>query len=286
MEWLNKMNDAIDYIEENLAHDISFEKAAKIACFSTYHFQRLFSSIIEVPLSEYIRRRRLTLAAFDIQTSDIKIIDVAYKYGYESPEAFSRAFKKLHGVMPISARASGVSLKTFPRVTFSISIKGDKEMNYRIEKREAFEVFGKYEEVSIVHEKAFEQVPKFCNQCDEDGTVATINQVLGRFNDTYTMSALFDYGESTFKYMLCNYLPPDLKVPAEFTKLSVPSHMWVIFDVPNGEMQTLWKRIFTEWFPTSEYEAVEGIQFEMYYGLAKHQNGFGEIWVPVKKKVS
>lgn len=284
MDWLNRINKAIDYIESNLADKISYDQAAQIACCSTYHFQRMFSFITDVTLSEYIRRRRLTLAAFDLQTSDIKVIDVAYKYGYESPEAFSRAFKKLHGVMPISARDIGVALKAFPKMTFSISIKGDTEMNYRIEQRGTFEVFGVCAEISTDQEKAFEQVPLFCKKCDDDGTTDTINNLLGRFHDNYTISALYDYSETTFKYMLCNYLPKGLSIPAGFTTLSVPSTTWAIFNVPEGEIPSIWKRIFTEWFPTSEFEAIEGIQFEMYYGLATHKNGFSEIWIPVKKK--
>ena len=284
MDWLNRMNNAIDYIESNLADSISYDKAAQIAYCSTYHFQRMFSSIADVPLSEYIRRRRLTLAAFDLQTSSIKVIDVALKYGYESPEAFSRAFKKLHGVMPVSARDIGVALKAFPKMTFSISIKGDTAMNYRIEKREAFDVFGIYTEISTDQEKAFAQVPMFFKRCDDDGTTDTINHLLGRFDDNYTISALYDYSETKFKYMLCNYLPKGLSIPARFTTLSVPATTWTIFDVPGCEMQSFWKRIWTEWFPTSEFEAMEGIQFEMYYGLANHKNGFGEIWIPVKKK--
>ncbi|ACL76998.1 AraC family transcriptional regulator [Ruminiclostridium cellulolyticum] len=284
MDWLNRMNKAIDYIESNLADKISYNKAAQIACCSTYHFQRMFSSITDVPLSEYIRRRRLTLAAFELQTSDIKVIDVAFKYGYESPEAFSRAFKKLHGVMPTSARDIGISLKAFPKMTFSISIKGDTEMNYRIEQREAFNVFGVYTEISTDQEKAFDQVPLFFKRCDDDGTTDAINNLLGRFDDNYTISALYDYSETTFKYMLCNYLPKDLSIPSRFTTLVVPPSTWAIFDVPECETQSIWKRIFTEWFPTSEFEAIEGIQFEMYYGLAKHKNGFCEIWIPVKKK--
>lgn len=284
MDWLNRMIKAIDYIESNLADRISYDKAAQIACCSTYHFQRMFAAITDVPLSEYIRRRRLTLAAFDLQTSDIKVIDVALKYGYESHEAFSRAFKKLHGVMPTSARDIGVSLKAFPKMTFSISIKGDTEMNYRIEERESFDIFGVYTEISTDQEKAFDQVPLFCKKCDDDGTTDTINNLLGRFDDNYTISALYDYSETTFKYMLCNHLPKGLSIPPRFTTLSVPSSTWAIFDVSNLEMQSIWKRIFSEWFPTSEYEAIEGIQFEMYYGLAKHKNGFGEVWIPVKKK--
>jgi AraC family transcriptional regulator len=284
MDWLKRMNNAMDYIESNLAEEISYDKVAQIACCSTYHFQRMFSFITDVPLSEYIRRRRLTLAAFELQTSNIKVIDAAFKYGYKSPEAFSRAFKKVHGIMPISARDIGVVLKDFPKMTFSITIKGDVEMNYRIEERKAFEVFGSYTKVSIDHEKAFKKVPLFFEKCDEDGTTDTINDILGRFHDNHTISALYDFSETDFKYMICNYLPKGLSVPSNFTKLSVPSSTWVIFDVPECKMQSTWKRIWSEWFPTSEFESIKGIQFEMYYGLAKHNNVFGEIWIPVKKK--
>lgn len=283
MDWLDRMNNVIDYIEAKLADEISYEEAARIACCSTYHFQRMFAFITDVPLSEYIRRRRLTLAAFELQTSDIKVIDVALKYGYESPEAFSRAFKSLHGVMPTSARNFGVTLKTYPKMTFSISIKGDKEMKYRIEQREAFEVFGLFTEISTDSDEAFKQVPAFCKKCDEDGTVDEMNELLGRLDDNYTISALYDYSDTTFKYMICNYLPKGLSLPKKFSTLSVPKTTWVIFDVPGFEMQSVWKRIWSEWFPTSEYEVAEGIQFEMYYGLARHENGFGEIWIPVKK---
>src|SRR5690606_17230453 len=103
MDWLNRMNSAMEYVETHLSEEIEYEQVARIACCSTYHFQRMFSFITGLPLSEYIRRRRLTLAAFELQQSNTKVIDTALKYGYESPEAFSRAFKKLHGVMPSSA---------------------------------------------------------------------------------------------------------------------------------------------------------------------------------------
>lgn len=284
MDWLKRINEAIEYIEANLDDTISYDKAAQFACCSTYHFQRMFSSITDVPLSEYIRRRRMTLAAFDLQTSDTKVIDVALKYGYESPEAFSRAFKKLHGILPTVARDIGVTLKAYPRISFSISMKGDSEMKYRIVQRKAFEVFGVNKEIDAEQEKAFKQVPEFFKQCDEDGTTDTLNELLGRFHDNYTISALYDREDTKFKYMLCNYFPKDLSIPSGFTTLSVPQSTWVIFDVPNSDMQSVWKRIWSEWFPTSEYEAIEGPQFEMYYGLATHNNGFGEIWIPVRRK--
>jgi len=284
MDWIESMNAAMDYIESSLAEKISYDRAAQLACCSTYHFQRMFSYITGVSLSEYIRRRRLTLAAFELQTGSCKVIDVALKYGYESPEAFSRAFKKMHGIMPVSARATGVSLKAYPKMTFQITIKGDVEMNYRITEREAFQVFGVYTEISTDMEKAFEQVPQFFGKCDEDLVPDEINALLGRFNDNHTISALYDHSETTFKYMLCNFLPKGLSVPDKFTVLDVPASTWAVFDAPDSDIQPMWRRIWAEWFPTSGYESVAGAQFEMYYGLASHENIFGEIWIPVKKK--
>ena len=284
MDWLDSMNTAMDYIESHLADEISYDRAAQLACCSTYHFQRMFSYITGVPLSEYIRRRRLTLAAFELQTGGAKVIDTALKYNYESLEAFSRAFKKLHGVMPVSARDIGVSLRAYPKMTFHITIKGDAEMKYRITQREAFQVFGVYTDISTDMEKAFEQVPQFFKKCDEDLVPDEINALLGRFHDNYTISAIYDHAETTFKYMLCNYLPKGITVPEKFTLLNVPASTWIVFDVPECEMQAMWRRIWSEWFPTSGYESVEGVQFEMYYGLASHQNGFGEIWIPVTRK--
>lgn len=283
MDWLDRMNNAMNYIESNLAEDISYDKAAQIACCSTYHFQRMFSFITDIPLSEYIRRRRLTLAAFELQTSKIKVIEVALKYGYRSPEAFTRAFKNLHGVIPISARNKGVSLKAYPRMTFSISIKGDIEMNYRIEQKESFEVFGVYDIISRKMEKAFVEVPKFCIKCDGDGTVDNMNELLGRSHDSMLHAALYDYTDTNFKYMICYHVFEGAKIPNKYTRLHVPALTWAIFPEPKCEMQNLWKRIYTEWFPTSEYEQVEGPTFEMYYGLAN--NASGEIWIPVRKKL-
>lgn len=142
MEWLERLNYAIDYIEEHLAEEIRYDEAAKIACCSTFHFQRMFSYIAGVPLSEYIRRRRMTVAAFELQQSAVKVIDLALRFGYDSPTAFNRAFQGVHGVPPTAAKETGVALNTYPRISFHISIKGDAKMDYRIEKKEAFRIVG------------------------------------------------------------------------------------------------------------------------------------------------
>ncbi|MDF2568072.1 MAG: hypothetical protein K0R90_1528, partial [Oscillospiraceae bacterium] len=142
MEWLENLNQAISYIEENLEEDIDLNRVSQIACCSTFHFQRMFSYIASVPLSEYIRRRRMTSAAFELQNSDIKVIDLALKYGYESPTSFARAFQSVHGVPPSAARTEGIHLKAYPRISFLITIRGDAEMNYKIEKKDAFRIVG------------------------------------------------------------------------------------------------------------------------------------------------
>lgn len=284
MDWLDRMNSAMEYIETNLADTILFDEIAQRACCSTYHFQRMFPFITGVSLSEYIRRRRLTLAAFELQTTASKVIDVAMKYGYDSPEAFARAFKNLHGIMPISARDTGVSLKAYPRMSFHISIKGDVEMNYRIEQRGSFEMFGVYGFINADQKTAFSEVPQFRIKCDDDGSVDLMNDLLGRFGDTMLHAALYDHTKESFKYMVCYHLPKGLEIPERFTKLSVPTLTWAIFPEPQCDMQKLWERIYSEWFPTSEYEQVEGPSFEMYYGMARHGNISGEIWIPVKKK--
>ena len=129
MEWLKHMNDALAYMEDNLDGEISIEKAAQLARCSQYHFQRMFSYIIGVPLLEYLRRRRLTKAAFDLQGGD-KVIDVALRYGYDSPTAFNRAFQAMHGISPRAAQKPDIMLKAFPRVSFQITIKGVTEMDY------------------------------------------------------------------------------------------------------------------------------------------------------------
>ena len=125
MEWFERLNSAMQYIEENIDQEIDFEEIAKIACCSVYHFQRMFSFITDVPLSEYIRRRRLTLAAFELQNSDIRIIDLALKYGYETHESFSRAFQKLHGTTPRPRLEPWeLSLKPIHAYPFRFQLKG------------------------------------------------------------------------------------------------------------------------------------------------------------------
>lgn len=126
MDLLKNMNAAMKYIEENLTYEIDFKMVARIAQCSEYYFKRMFSFLAGMTLSEYIRRRRLSLAAFELNKSNIKIIDVAMKYGYNSPDSFTRAFQNFHGITPTEARNYGQYLKAYPPMTFQLSINGGK----------------------------------------------------------------------------------------------------------------------------------------------------------------
>ena len=213
MDWLENLNRAMDYIEGHLEGEISYDRAAQLAGCSKYHLLRMFPYLTGVSLSEYIRRRRLTLAAFALQDGGLKVIDAALQYGYESPEAFSRAFKALHGVSPDQAKRGDGALAACPRMSFHISVKGENQMKYRMTHREGFRVFGVWAEVSSDMQAAFQQVPAFCRRCDKDGTVDKLNHLLGRFSDNYTLSALYGHTEDSFRYMLCNFLPQGLALP-------------------------------------------------------------------------
>lgn len=178
MDSLENMNKALSYIEENLTNGIDYREMARIACCSEYHFKRMFSFLSGVTLSEYIRRRRLTLAAFDLKSRDVRVIDVAIKYGYQSPDSFARAFQLLHGVTPTEARNQGYSLKAYPRMTFQLSIKGGTEMKYRIEEKEAFRVVGLKKRIKLVPTGSNPEIVEMWETISEE----TSNQIMGLSN--------------------------------------------------------------------------------------------------------
>ena len=177
MEWIERLNTAMTYIEEHLTEEMDYEQLGKIACCSSYHFQRMFSYMAGVPMAEYIRRRKMSLAAAELASGE-KVLDVALKYGYDSPTSFNRAFQKIHGVTPSEAKAGGVSVKAFPPISFKISIKGEAEMNYRIEKKEAFRIIGVSEPLEQEIEKNFETVPKMWQKAAMEGTVLKLSTLI------------------------------------------------------------------------------------------------------------
>ena len=285
MDWLDSMNKAIEYIELNLDNEISYEKASRIACCSVFHFQRMFSYIAGVPLSEYIRRRKMTLAAFDLQSTDDLIIDLSLKYGYESPTAFNRAFQGIHGISPSQARKTGTELKAYPKISFTISIKGEEQMNYRIVKKEEFRIVGVKEHYEMNVDEAFAKVPLFWQKTTLEGKVGEILSMMNR--EPYGLLGVSTcMNGKDFDYYIA--VASDLPLTDNMVEYKVPAGTWAIFDcigaMPDA-IQSLQKRIVTEWLPTSGYEYANAPDIEVYYeGNQKAADYKCEVWLPIVKK--
>ena len=285
MDWLTRMNAAIDYIEANLAGTIEMSVAARGAYCSEYHFSRMFAFITDIPLSEYIRRRRLTLAGFELKNSDAKIIDVANKYGYDSPNSFTRAFMALHGVTPSQARKPGTQLKSFSRISFTIAIRGDTSMDYRIVNEGEKVVFGY--SLTTKGSDSYNTVPAFIDDCEEKRLTNKIVEAGHGNEKTLLDSVVWDTDDGMMKYMLCLDMPEG-GVPDEFEVYTIPARTWAVFPLvieKPGEdsIISVWKRIFPEWFPNSGYEMDSGPRQERCH-FREDGKMVVEAWVPVVKK--
>jgi len=290
MNWYERMNKAIDYIEENLCGDIIFDEIAKIVCQSSVNFQRTFSIVTDISVFEYIRRRKMTLAAFDLQNSNEKVIDISLRYGYESPEAFTRTFKETHGASPSNARKYGLPLKAYPRITFLLSIKGAAAMEYMIENKEAFSVFGIEGVFTTDDGKNLKDIPRFWQDCMEDGRldklIKSTNESLSRIH------AICDYrktGGNTFPYMLFAYRTKNCKTDG-FTQVDVPAATWAIFksekhtqEQTADVVQSLVKRVYTDWLPTASYKKIDGYELELYF-VSDIDKYYAETWIRVEPK--
>ncbi len=171
MEWIERLNNTMDYIENHLTDTIDYEQLGRIACCSAYHFQRMFTYMAGATLSEYIRRRKMSLAAVDLQGGDAKVIEIAAKYGYNSPTAFNRAFQAVHGIAPSAVKNEGVSVKSFPPLTFQITVKGAEELTYHIETKDAFRIIGVSAPLHQEIEKNFSIVPDMWQNAVQNGTL-------------------------------------------------------------------------------------------------------------------
>ena len=300
MDWLTRMNCALDYVENNLLSEIDMDVVAQRACCSSYNFQKMFSFITEISLVEYIRRRRLTLAAFEIQNSDVKIIDIALKYGYESPVSFTRAFQTLHGIVPSLVRDGGVILKAYPRISFQISIKGDSEMEYRIERKEAFDIFGIEIIGSSTGDESYKSPAQLWQRCHREGVYEKLFKDSGDLplfmpQDLCKIHGAVNYRKTeknTFPYMICSFIGNNSKTEG-YSMVHIPAQTYVVFPSKKFKwdedlliiLNTLQKRFYSEWLPTSNYEKIDAAEFEIYGGTKEY--GYIELWYPiVRKKVN
>ena len=280
MDWLKSWNEALDYLEENLDKEISLEELGRLAGCSTYHFQRMFSYLAGVPLKEYIRRRRMTRAAADLRTGE-KVLHVALRYGYDSPTAFNRAFQAVHGIPPSAAREPGAAVKSFSPLRFTITIKGVEEMEYRIEKREAFRIVGVSAPLDTDLEKNFAVVPQLWGKAASDGTIPRLAGMMdGQPMGLLGVSACG--GGEDWRYWIA---VASSQPAGGFQEYAVPAATWAVFpgEGPSASLQELERRIITEWLPASGYEYGNAPDIEVYLN-ADPNNAKYEVWIPVVKK--
>ncbi|MBU3098943.1 AraC family transcriptional regulator [Clostridium sp. DSM 17811] len=284
------LNNTLEYIERNLDTALNIDDISKVACSSRYHFQRVFHALTGFTVTQYIKNRRLTLAAEELVATDKRVIDIALKYGYESPEAFTKAFKRLHGISPSALKKLNGKIKAFPKLSFQISIKGEFEIIYTIVEKEAFKVFGAEFATTRVDDAAYREIPKFISKIFEDGTHDRINEILG--NPKGTLLNGFHYGfeeDGTRKYIM-GAEQFEKYIPDEFTILEVPKLTWAVFEgngaVPNNLIiHDIWRRIYSEWFPSSGFEQVKGPCIEKNFWDDKNPGEYKcEVWIPVKIK--
>ncbi|MDO3410017.1 GyrI-like domain-containing protein [Saccharibacillus sp. CPCC 101409] len=290
MDMLKNMNDAMAEIERRLGEEIDLGRIARIACCSEHHFRRMFSFLAGVTLPEYIRRRRLTLAAMELHSGESRILDLALKYGYGSPDSFARAFRELHGIMPSAARGSGVTLKAYPPLTFRLTIEGGDPMQYRIVEKEAFRIVGIMKRVPIVFAGPNPDIEAMWRGLDEERI-----RELAELSDTepggiVSASANFSEGRMEEKGGLDHYIgaATTREAPDGPASLDVAAGSWAVFETVGGfpeTTQSTWGRIYSEWLPSADYEVAEGPEILWTERRdPKLPDYRSEIWIPVRRK--
>lgn len=285
MEWIEAIGKAIQYIEEHITEDLTVERIAEHVNTSSFYFQRGFAMLCGFTISEYIRNRRLALAGNDLAAGKEKIIDIALKYGYDSPDSFTRAFTRFHGVTPITARKESVMLKTFAPLKIRLLLEGGYFMDYKIVKKEAFTVIANAKTFS--YEGAGETVPRFWQEHFRDGKGKTVMGMYGINIDE-------KMGQDTFEYLIADPYNPVAEVPEGFITKVIPAFTWAVFPcrgaMPDA-LQGVNKKIFSEWLPAlKDYQFAAGYCVEYYDDPEKYAEGtldknyYCEIWIPIKQK--
>lgn len=286
MNWIESISRAIEYIEDNIMNEISIEDIAQYACISPFYFQKGFSMLCGYTVGEYIRKRRLSLAGKELLSTHHKVIDIALKYGYDSPDSFTRAFVRFHGVTPISVRKEQKMIKIFAPLRINFTLKGGYTMNYRIVEKEAFTVMGISRKLK--YENAMIEVPKLWQDFIMRGMNKHICGMYG-INMDLTMG-----GSEEFEYMIADQQDSSIELLDEFITKEIPKHTWAIFACigpSHKTIQDINTKIFTEWLPNcKDYEIAEGYNIEMYSDASQYPKGvldehyYCEIWIPVKRK--
>lgn len=288
MDWTRSFQRSIDYIEENITEPLEIGEIARQMNISPFYYQKIFSIICGFSVGEYIRNRRLALAGSELARSDEKIIEIALKYGYDTPEGFTRAFVKFHGVSP-SAAKKGSPIRSYARLSVTITMKGGSIMDYKVVQKQAFKVIEKRTVQSVSENENLRTIPKFWEQAKADGTVEKLLELSPDKENVFGICYAKPHSsESTFDYSIAAVIDDSAEIPSGFTANVIPARTWIVFECTGAmpdAIQQLWHRICTEFFPSSSYEPTYEMDIEAYKdGDMSSPDYRSEIWVPVKDK--
>ncbi len=290
MDWTVRMNAAIDYIEENLAGNIDYSKAAEKAFCSTFHFQRMFLAVYGTTPAEYVRRRRLTLAVTELSLDSSRVIDIALKYGYESPDAFTRAFRNIHGVTPTAAREPGVKLTAYPRISFQIQLTGGNDMEYRIIETPAFNIAMISRKFTNIGGQNLMDIPTWWGEFRKSPDCAAFAALSGKKSGPLTGGTMLGicFGEEKtgeFYYGIAVELPEGASA-GKFKMMEVPATPWAVFECLLPDFQETSTKVFRDWYMATGNEHTGGPDLEVYLdmGTVSDEEMRCQIWAPVKKK--
>jgi AraC family transcriptional regulator len=277
----------MEYIERHLDQPIEVAELARIAVTSEYHFRRMFSALAGIPLSEYIRRRRLTVAGAEVLAGERTLLDVAVRYGYSSGEAFARAFRALHGVGPGEARRSGAALRSQPRMSFRLIVEGSSTMRYRVVEKEQFRVVGKKARVPLVHEGMNPAIVAFVRSIGQE----TLQRMEGLSDQdpqgiVNVSDNVADGREEGTELDYYHGVVTGAAAPEDMDTLTVPAGMWAVFE-SSGEfpltLQYLWRDVFTQWFPANPYRSRPGPEILRTRLSQDASEADAELWIPVER---
>lgn len=275
--WIDGIQNAITYIEENITGDLHIEDIAARSYVSAFHFQRIFSVLCGVTVGEYIRKRRLTLAAQELSRENDKVINIAMKYGYDSPDSFARAFSRFHGVSPSAATKKGARLRAYAPLHIKISMEGGTMLEYTIAEKQTFTIMGRARKCNT--DTSYDEIPKFWQEHlgSEERQV-----VCGMYG------ICMDVDGKIFDYLIAdNYIPWN-EIPDGYVTKVIPAGTWAIFPC-HGEhpkaLQDVNTKIWSEWLPNcKEYKLGGNYNIELYAPPAeKVEDTYSEIWIPIEK---
>lgn len=285
---MERLNLAIASLEDQLEGEVDVRRASRIALMSEHHFRRMFSTLAGMPLSEYVRRRRMTLAAASVVSGREALQDVAVRYGYTSADAFSRAFKAVHGVGPEAARRPGVVLRSQPKLTFTITVEGSTTMNYRIVEKDAFALAGLSTRIPLIYEGVNPTAAEFVEKITDEqwATIAGLSdqEPAGVLSVHDAISPSREEGTELDYYVAAATSGP---VPDGLDRLDVPASLWLVVE-SNGvfpvALQELWIKAFGEWFPANPYQSMPGPEMVVTdFADEAHTHGRYELWIPVEQ---